>query len=208
MVSADYTQTQDGELRVDIGGVVADTRHDVLVVGGVATLSGTLSLEKAGGYEPAVGDRFVILTAGEVAGTFDAVDQPGGFTVAISYTGTTVEVRVASVVSIEQVEPTVVAESVVLHQNYPNPFAQTTTVSYSLAGPGYVRLTLFDLLGRQVADLDSGRRDAGRHEVVIDIGSLAQASNVGLPAGVYLYRIEVTRETQSEFAVRELVLTR
>jgi hypothetical protein len=69
-----------------------------------------------------------------------------------------------------------------LEQNYPNPFNPSTTIKYELPKVSEVRLSLYDVLGREVAVLVNERRDAGVHEVKFD-GS-------GLLSGVYFYRME------------------
>jgi len=87
-----------------------------------------------------------------------------------------------------------VPEVYTLAQNYPNPFNPLTTMSFGLPQAGQVKLTVYDLLGRQVALLVNGHRDAGLHEVTWDAGSLA--------SGVYLYRIEAGDFT----SVKKMVL--
>lgn len=69
-----------------------------------------------------------------------------------------------------------------LGPNYPNPFGPRTTIAYSLAEPGPVRLDVFDVLGRRVATLLDGTRPAGPDTVTFDAGDL--------PSGVYFYRLE------------------
>ncbi len=69
-----------------------------------------------------------------------------------------------------------------LSQNYPNPFNPTTRIDYSLANRGYVSLKIFNLLGKEVADVFSGVREAGRYSATFD-GS-------GLSSGVYFYRMQ------------------
>jgi hypothetical protein len=64
---------------------------------------------------------------------------------------------------------------------YPNPFDGRTTVGYDVAESGAVRLVVYDLLGREVAVLVDGPREAGHHEAVLDGSRLA--------AGVYLVRM-------------------
>jgi len=64
---------------------------------------------------------------------------------------------------------------------YPNPFNPTTTLSFTLPEVSLVTLKVFDVNGRQVANLVNGWRNMGTHEVTFD------ASN--LPSGVYLYRL-------------------
>lgn len=65
--------------------------------------------------------------------------------------------------------------------NYPNPFNPATMLTYELAASGPVRLTVSDLLGREVAVLVDGPMTSGRHEVRFDAR--------GLPAGIYLARL-------------------
>ncbi|HRI46714.1 MAG TPA: T9SS type A sorting domain-containing protein [Ignavibacteriaceae bacterium] len=69
-----------------------------------------------------------------------------------------------------------------LNQNYPNPFNPSTTVSFSIAKAGNVKLSLYNLLGQEVKSIINGFISAGNHTVNID------ASN--LNTGVYLYKIE------------------
>jgi len=68
-----------------------------------------------------------------------------------------------------------------LHQNYPNPFNPTTTLSYALPEGSNVKLTVFDVSGRQVAKLVDGYRNAGLHNVQFDAK--------GLASGIYIYRL-------------------
>ncbi len=68
-----------------------------------------------------------------------------------------------------------------LEQNYPNPFNPSTLVSYQLPAVSQVRLSVYDLLGREVAVLVNGREAAGTHEVRVD--------GTGLSSGVYMCRM-------------------
>jgi hypothetical protein len=69
-----------------------------------------------------------------------------------------------------------------LCQNYPNPFNPSTTISFELPLSTEVRLSVFDMLGREVLVLVNEGRNAGVHEVKCD-GS-------GLASGVYFYKIQ------------------
>ena len=69
----------------------------------------------------------------------------------------------------------------VLFQNYPNPFNPSTTIKYEMPKPSDVRLSVFDILGREVSVLVNEKREAGVHEVRFDASKLA--------SGVYFYRL-------------------
>ncbi len=71
-----------------------------------------------------------------------------------------------------------------LGQNYPNPFNPATTIHYTLAKSGIVTLKVYDVLGREVAQLVSEYKNAGSYTVTFDISS---AKN--LSSGVYFYSI-------------------
>jgi len=68
-----------------------------------------------------------------------------------------------------------------LGQNYPNPFNPATTVEFTLPVAGYITLTVYDILGREVALLVRGERGAGRHTAVWDAR--------GISSGVYYARL-------------------
>ena len=50
-----------------------------------------------------------------------------------------------------------------LYSNYPNPFNPTTTIRYDVKQTGVVRLTVFDLLGREITTLSNARHVAGSY---------------------------------------------
>ncbi|REL38136.1 T9SS C-terminal target domain-containing protein [Rhodohalobacter sp. SW132] len=68
-----------------------------------------------------------------------------------------------------------------LNQNYPNPFNPSTTISYNLPENSMVRLEVFDMAGRRVAELVNGRQSAGSHQAEFDASKLS--------SGVYHYRL-------------------
>ena len=76
-----------------------------------------------------------------------------------------------------------------LHQNSPNPFNPSTTIEYELPKSSEVRLSVYDILGREVSVLVNDRRDAGVHEVKFDAA--------GLSSGVYFYRLQAGDFVQS-----------
>ena len=76
-----------------------------------------------------------------------------------------------------------------LSQNYPNPFNPSTTISFSLPQSGNVKLTVYNLLGEQVAELVNEFREAGVHTINFT------ASNFN--SGLYIYKIEASDFVQA-----------
>ena len=85
-------------------------------------------------------------------------------------------------VDVEEDHPSELPSAISLNQNYPNPFNPATTISFSLARQATVRLSIYDMLGRELAVLLDEQEPAGDHSVHFD------ASN--LPSGVYIYRLQ------------------
>ena len=71
--------------------------------------------------------------------------------------------------------------------SYPNPMGGQGTIEYALPDESRVTLRVYDVLGRQVATLEEGRKDAGRHTVQFETGELA--------SGVYFGRLEAGDRT-------------
>ena len=55
-----------------------------------------------------------------------------------------------------------------LEQNYPNPFNPRTTIPFEVESGGFVRVAVYDLLGRQVDVVFEGRVSPGRYNVSWD----------------------------------------
>ena len=87
----------------------------------------------------------------------------------------------------------------VLHQNFPNPFNAVTQVRFELTTAGVIRLSVFDLLGREVASLVNGVLSAGEHRVC---WNGRNAAGEMLPTGAY---ISVLR-TDGVAVVRKMLL--
>ncbi len=88
-----------------------------------------------------------------------------------------------------------------LFQNYPNPFGPSTTISFHLPRAAHVRLSVFDVAGREVALLKEGRLKPGLQEVRWD-GT--DRTGRRLPSGVYFYRAKL----EGWSAVRKLILAK
>jgi len=73
-------------------------------------------------------------------------------------------------------------QNYVLKQNYPNPFNPKTVIPFNLAKTGHTRLTVYNMLGQNVATLVDEELDAGTYKVFFNADDL--------PSGVYFYRIQ------------------
>jgi len=72
-----------------------------------------------------------------------------------------------------------------LKQNYPNPFNPSTSITYSLAEDSKVDITIFDILGKQVAKLVDARQKAGLYTISYNASNLA--------TGIYFYQIKADK---------------
>jgi xylan 1,4-beta-xylosidase len=81
-----------------------------------------------------------------------------------------------------------------LEQNYPNPFNPTTTISFFLPAKTNIRLTLMDILGKEVSVLAEGNYNYGKHSIELNASDLA--------TGVYFYKLV----TNGFVDVKKLVL--
>ena len=69
-----------------------------------------------------------------------------------------------------------------LSQNYPNPWNPSTTIKYSIAKEGNVKLTVYNAIGSKVATIVNEYKPAGNYSV--------QFSGNNLASGIYFYRLE------------------
>jgi len=86
-----------------------------------------------------------------------------------------------------------------LEQNYPNPFNPATRIRYDLSHAGFVKLVIYDVLGRRVRVLENRMMPAGSHEVVWN-GKTASGSYAS--SGIYFYRLQAGSRSE----VRKMVL--
>jgi hypothetical protein len=83
-----------------------------------------------------------------------------------------------------------------LKQNYPNPFNPSTQISYLLPAASVVHLTMYDVLGREVASLVNGVREQGQHSIVWDAK--------GLASGVYYCKLVAIAKDGQQRAYTEV----
>lgn len=77
-----------------------------------------------------------------------------------------------------------------LEQNYPNPFNPETKFRFHIPEKGNVKLTVFDLLGRNVSALVNQNLEPGTYEAGFNAS--------GLNSGVYFYRLESNGYTETK----------
>ena len=110
------------------------------------------------------------------------VDIQGGAQMAASIEGYGMNLQAtASGVSTSNETATDLPGGFALAGNYPNPFNPQTTVRFEMPESGHVRLSVHDVLGREIAVLVDGVVGAGQHDVTFEAGDL--------PSGTYMARL-------------------
>ncbi len=83
-----------------------------------------------------------------------------------------------------------------LSNAYPNPFNPTTKIRYSIPQDGFVKIIVYDILGREVVTLVNEYKPAGEYEV--------EFTAKGLSSGMYFYKIE----SGNFMAVKKMLLVK
>jgi hypothetical protein len=82
-----------------------------------------------------------------------------------------------------EIPVTEIPESFSLSQNYPNPFNQFTNINYKCSSGGMVKISVYDLLGKKVAELINEYKTAGAYTVNFNAN--------GLTSGIYFCQLYV-----------------
>jgi hypothetical protein len=69
--------TNSGTVSLEVGGLILATQYDQLVISGAANLGGTLDVTTFGGFLPAIGNGFTLMTYGSQTGSFSTTNLPG-----------------------------------------------------------------------------------------------------------------------------------
>jgi hypothetical protein len=112
------------------------------------------------------------------AQTVDANNDHYPDVIVMTSTGVSVFIQKVGASVIQNERPA----SMVVFQPYPNPFNNITTISYTMANPGRVNLSVYSITGQKIATLVDSPMAAGTHSAVFDGSNLA--------SGIYLYRFE------------------
>lgn len=80
-----------------------------------------------------------------------------------------------------------ILQSFTLKQNYPNPFNPTTTIEYEIPHTGDVEVSIFDVQGKKVKELEKRMKESGSYKAVWDSRDNAGQS---VSSGTYFYRVQ------------------
>jgi len=76
----------------------------------------------------------------------------------------------------------VISETFTLYDAYPNPFNPVTTITYQIAEPSFIRLSIYDINGRLIETLVNEHKNAGYYTVNWNAQNIV--------SGIYIYRID------------------
>ncbi len=105
-------------------------------------------------------------------------------------------------------EPIVEKESstnIILSQNYPNPFNDVTYIDYQISEDAFVTLSVYNLMGQQIATLVNENQPEGLYQVE---WNGVEHGNHSATGGMYFYRIEVQSQYQTTVLTRKMMLLR
>ena len=91
--------------------------------------------------------------------------------------------------SVENLTISSIPDQYSISQNYPNPFNPSTTIKFAIPEAALVKLTVYDILGRQVAILVNQQLSAGYYNQTFNASALS--------SGAYFYRIYATSSTNA-----------
>jgi flagellar hook assembly protein FlgD len=88
-----------------------------------------------------------------------------------------------------------------LKQNYPNPFNPETSISFTLPKQTYVKLSIYDILGKEIYNLTNQILPGGPHQLTWKGTDLFENP---VPSGIYVYKLQ----TDSFVAVKKMLFVR
>jgi Carbohydrate family 9 binding domain-like len=89
-------------------------------------------------------------------------------------------------VNVDDVQKTVIPNSLILYGNYPNPFNPSTKIKYSIPFSGNVIIYLYNSLGQVISSIKTGSQSLGQHEYNFNAGKLA--------SGAYFYKVSLSSD--------------
>jgi LruC domain-containing protein/uncharacterized repeat protein (TIGR01451 family) len=95
-----------------------------------------------------------------------------------------------SLTSVGIINSSTIADKYSLEQNYPNPFNPSTKISFSVPKNEFVSIKIFDMTGKEIAQLVNNEMNAGTYEYTFNGSSLA--------SGIYFYQIKTPNFTDTK----------
>ena len=122
-----------------------------------------------------------VLTSGESLNAFSFIQE--GYAWAVGGNSTIAKyIHGSPFTTVNFAKSTFGPTSYKLYQCYPNPFNPSTTITYDLPEKTFVELKIYDTLGREVKTLVNEVKDAGRHQINLNLQNYA--------SGTYFYQIK------------------
>lgn len=128
--------------------------------------------------------EIVALTQEFMNGNIESADYQNAFRDLTSYEATSIKDEYLSIKGFQ------------LNNNYPNPFNPSTTISYQISEQNHVKLSVYDILGNEVAVLVNKEQAAGEYQIPF--------SGAELSSGVYFYQIQIG----SLFETKKMILNK
>jgi hypothetical protein len=186
-----YTQLPGGALEM---GLASPTQFSRLEVTGSAVLDGAIEATPIGGFMPAPGDQFDVLSYASVSGAFSEVVPLEGLDVTPVYGADELSLSVSQVAGIDPHVPAALRLA-------GRGIGSGACFVLDLPRDAMLDVRAYDVRGREVARLANGMRPAGVHTFPV-------GAELGLPSGVYFARAEVRRVGTVETLSARVAMTR
>ncbi len=163
------------------------------------TLTKTLTLDETDSGEFTTSSFTLTLTSGTNEIIFETKED--GESADIDYIaftyGTSTSSSARKLASISEETSSESSTTVDLDQNYPNPFEQSTTITYTLDEDCMAKLGIYNIYGKLVCMPVNGTMQAGTYTILFN----ADAFN--LPAGVYIYKLITPKNTITKTMIKK-----
>jgi hypothetical protein len=130
--------------------------------------------------------KYIFMKSGSIAVACDQLNTTSKDVSLIKYSHTTAVNNISSEIP----------AAFSLKQNYPNPFNPLTNINFSLPSAGFVRVTVFDVTGREIEKLVNEQLSAGTYNVSFDASKHS--------SGIYFYKLE----TEKFSDVKKMILVK